>query len=199
MLNHEERLKSFLDSINRETQEKYNKILGEIQEQSKKELDEATKVAEKQAQDFLNKSVAKSKTESNNQIASEMIKSRTELSKLREKITTEVFCDAKNKLNDFTASDEYEPFIVQSAQSVFSLLGEGAQVYVKDSDLKYEKVILNVFNGNCTVSTNSDIQIGGLKAKKADGTLIADDTLDTRLNQQYEWFLSNCNLSIEFQ
>ena len=41
MLNHEERLKSFLDSINRETQEKYNKILGEIEEQSKKELDEA--------------------------------------------------------------------------------------------------------------------------------------------------------------
>lgn len=85
MLNHEERLKSFLDSINRETQEKYNKILGEIEEQSKKELDEATKIAERQAQDFFNKSVAKSKIESNNKIAGKMMETRAELSKLREK------------------------------------------------------------------------------------------------------------------
>ena len=199
MLNHEERLKSFLDSINRETQEKYNKILGEIEEQSKKELDEATKIAERQAQDFFNKSVAKSKIESNNKIAGEMMKTKTELSKLREKITAEIFSEAKDKLYAFTESSDYESFVVKSAASVLSLLGEDAQVYVKDADLKFEKVISKVFNNNCTVSADSDIKIGGLKAKKADGTLIADDTLDSRLKQQYEWFLSNCNLSVDFQ
>lgn len=199
MLNHEERLKSFLDSINRETQEKYNKILGEIEEQSKKELAEATKVAEKQAQDFFNKSVAKSKTESNNKIAGEMMKVRTELSKLREKITAEVFSEAKDKLKAFAESGDYESFVTESAASLFDLLGEGAQVYVKNADLKFAKIISKAFNDNCSVSADNDIIIGGLKAKKADGTLIADDTLDMRLKQQYEWFLSNCNLSVEFE
>lgn len=199
MLNHEERLKSFLDSINRETQEKYNKILGEIEEQSKKELDEATKIAERQAQDFFNKSVAKSKVESNNKIAGKMMETRAELSKLREKITADIFSEAKDRLNAFTESSDYEAFVAKSAASVLALLGEGAQVYVKDADLKFKKVILKVFNNNCTVSADSDIEIGGLKAKKADGTLIADDTLDSRLKQQYEWFLSNCNLSVDFQ
>lgn len=199
MLNHEERLKSFLDSINRETQEKYDKILGEIEEQNKKELEEARQVAEKQAQDFFNKAVAKSKTESNNKIAGEMMKARTELSKLREKITADVFSKAKDELTAFTQSSDYEAFIAKSSASLFDLLGEGTQIFVKDADLKFQKLIAKAFNGKCTVSADRDIEIGGLKAENADKTLIADDTLDTRFKQQYEWFLSDCNLSVEFQ
>ena len=45
MLNHEERLKSFLDSINRETQENYNKVLSEIEELNKKELSQAEELS----------------------------------------------------------------------------------------------------------------------------------------------------------
>ena len=71
--------------------------------------------------------------------------------------------------------------------------------YVKENDMKLAELISNAFNNDCTVLADNDIAIGGLKAQNADGTLIADDTLDTRLSQQYEWFLSSCNLSIELQ
>lgn len=199
MLNHEERLKSFLDAINRETQENYNKVLSEIEELSKKELSQAEEYAEKQAHDFLNKSIANSKSDANNKIAGELSVGRKKLSELRSKITAEVFDDAKNNLSAFAESEDYCAFIKKSAQSLYDLLGDGAKVYVRESDLKLTEFISNSFKNNCTVLVDYDIIIGGLKAQNADGTLIADDTLDTRLSQQYEWFLSNCNLSIELQ
>lgn len=199
MLNHEERLKSFLDSINRETQENYNKVLSEIEELNKKELSQAEEYAEKQAQDFLNKSVVKSKLDANNKIAGELSEGRKNLSGLRAKITAEVFDEAKKELAAFTESEDYSVFIEKSAQSLYDLLGNGAKVYVKENDMKLADVISKAFNNDCTVLADYNITIGGLKAQNADGTLIADDTLDTRLNQQYEWFLSNCNLSIELQ
>ena len=174
MLNHEERLKSFLDSINRETQEKYNKILGEIENQSKNELE-------------------------NNKIAGEMMKARTELSKFREKITADVFHQAREKLNVFSKSDDYKKFISESAAALFVLLGEDARIFVKDADLKLKKEIEKAFNGHCTVCADIEIEIGGLKGKNSSDTLLADDTLDTRLKQQYEWFLSNCNLNVDFK
>lgn len=199
MLNHEERLKSFLDSINRETQENYNKVLSEIEELNKKELSQAEEYAEKQAHDFLNKSIANSKSDANNKISVELSVGRKKLSELRSKITAEVFDDAKNKLSAFAESEDYSAFIEKSAQSLYDLLGDGAKVYVRESDLKFTEFISNAFKNHCTVLVDYDITIGGLKAQNADGTLIADDTLDTRLSQQYEWFLSNCNLSIELQ
>ncbi len=199
MLNHEERLKTFLDSINRETQEKYNKILGEIENQSKNELEKTKQSAEKKAQDFYNKSVSRCKTESNNKIAGEMMKARTELSKFREKITADVFHQAREKLNVFSKSDDYKKFISESAAALFVLLGEDARIFVKDADLKLKKEIEKAFNGHCTVCADIEIEIGGLKGKNSSDTLLADDTLDTRLKQQYEWFLSNCNLNVDFK
>lgn len=199
MLNHEERLKSFLDSINRETQEKYNKVLSEIEELSKKELSQAKEYAEKQAQDFLNKSIAKSKSDANNKITGELSVAKKKLSELRAKITAEVFDEAKKNLTSFAESQDYADFIEKSAQSLYDMLGAGAKVYVGENDIKFTESISKAFNNDCIVLADKDITIGGLKAKNADGTLTADDTLDTRLSQQYEWFLSNCNLSIEFQ
>lgn len=199
MLNHEERLKSFLDSINRETQENYNKVLSEIEELNKKELSQAEEYAEKQAHDYLNKSIANSKSDANNKIAGELSAGRKKLSELRSKITAEVFDNAKKELTAFAESKDYDAFIEKSAQALYDLLGNGAKVYVKENDMKLAELISNAFNNDCTVLADNDIAIGGLKAQNADGTLIADDTLDTRLSQQYEWFLSSCNLSIELQ
>ena len=69
-------------------------------------------------------------------------------------------------------------------------------VFVRESDLRFEDLIKSSFGRDCAVESSDDIKIGGCRAELAGGSTVADDTLDTRLDAQREWFLENAGMSV---
>lgn len=196
MLNQDVKLKNFLDAINHEAQENYDRILSEIEELSREELLETRTSAEKEANEFYNRAVSKNKAYSNGVISSARLSVRKELCEKRNKITEDVFKIAREKLTDFAESEEYKSFLKKSAEALKKELSAGAELFVREEDMQYAEIIKEAYGENCSVSVSSDITVGGIKGRDADGSLMADDTLDGRLNSQYEWFLSSCKMSI---
>ena len=49
----------------------------------------------------------------------------------------------------------------------------------------------------CEVRADASIRIGGLKASCEAKGLVADDTLDNRLQNQHGWFLEHAGLTLE--
>ena len=56
--------------------------------------------------------------------------------------------------------------------------------------------IKKAFGRDCKVESSDEITIGGCRAGVAGGSTVADDTLDTRLEAQREWFLENSGMSV---
>ena len=53
------------------------------------------------------------------------------------------------------------------------------------------------FGRPCEVRADASIRIGGLKASCEAKGLVADDTLDNRLQNQHGWFLEHAGLTLE--
>ena len=115
----------------------------------------------------------------------------------RDEIKTDVFNRAKNKLIEFTKSDEYEKFVVNSAAEIKkNLVGrdKAITVYLRECDMALKNDIEQAFAFPCEFVADDKIEIGGIRAKFS--SVVIDDTIDARLNSQVDWFEENSGLDI---
>ena len=104
--------------------------------------------------------------EFNRTVADERTRQRARLTDKRSAITDGVFGDARDKLLSFTESDGYAEFLKRSAAGFAAVFPQG------------------------------DVTVYVRRAGVAGGSTVADDTLDTRLEAQREWFLENSGMSV---
>ena len=135
--------------------------------------------------------------EFNRTVANERTQQRARLTDKRGAITDEVFGDAREKLTAFTESDGYVDFLKMSAAGFAAVFPQGdVTVYVRPGDMRFADDIKKAFGRDCKVESSDEITIGGCRAGVAGGSTVADDTLDTRLEAQREWFLENSGMSV---
>ena len=63
--------------------------------------------------------------------------------------------------------------------------------------MKYADKISKAFKGEVTVKEVADILIGGLRVYCPSQQIAVDETLDTKLEGQREWFYANASLQIK--
>lgn len=106
----------------------------------------------------------------------------------RLKIAENVFKKTSEKLIDFTKSDDYAAFLAKSAAEISKVLDAGDIVfYMRPVDIGFSSAIRNSCP-DCRIEQDESIIIGGLKASSQTERLAADDTLDTRLEQQKDCY-----------
>lgn len=109
----------------------------------------------------------------------------------------EIFQDAFDKLVAFTVSDAYASKLCQSAEAVAELFGgKDCVLYVKEYDLSHAEKIKSFFSGNVELKADKTIRIGGIRGYCADLGIVADETLDSKLEEQREWFIENASLCV---
>ena len=87
--------------------------------------------------------------------------------------------------------------LFDGAKAVAELFGENdCVVYVKESDMSYGDKIKSFFGGNAEVTADETIKIGGVKGFCKSMGIIADETLDSKLEEQRGWFVENAELSV---
>ena len=197
MLNQEERAAKFFDAITKDAEERHEEMTRKTRETVESGLEKAKTKAHSQAQAKIERERMLKEQEFNRTVANERTQQRARLTDKRGAITDEVFGDAREKLTAFTESDGYADFLKKSAAGFAAAFPQGdVTVYVRPGDMRFADDIKKAFGRDCKVESSDEITIGGCRAGVAGGSTVADDTLDTRLEAQREWFLENSGMSV---
>lgn len=197
MLNQEERAAKFFDAITKDAEERHEEMTRKTRETVESGLEKAKTKAHSQAQAKIERERMLKEQEFNRTVANERTQQRARLTDKRGAITDEVFGDAREKLTAFTESDGYADFLKKSAAGFAAVFPqEDVTVYVRPGDMRFADDIKKAFGRDCKVESSDEITIGGCRAGVAGGSTVADDTLDTRLEAQREWFLENSGMSV---
>lgn len=193
MLGQQERAQRFAEVINLTAANVCEKMDKQISQFKKDELARLNREAQQVFEDKLKFEKDRISSETNKQLSDFEMQSKRTLSKMREKITDSVFEKAAQKLEGFTKSEQYDAFLKRSISALSNEI-EDAVIFVKESDAERVRAL---FGGNICVKTSDKIRLGGAFAQSADGAVTADDTLDIRLEEKREWFLSESGLVIK--
>ncbi|MEG0823809.1 MAG: hypothetical protein RR929_03345 [Erysipelotrichaceae bacterium] len=112
----------------------------------------------------------------------------------REKLVNNVFKETKDKLDKFVASKDYKEFIAKKLNKTKKDYNyKDVTILMKDSN--YKELAIETYS-NADFKEDDTIVIGGFKIITNTGIII-DETLDTLLNEQKEWFYNNAKLNIK--
>lgn len=122
---------------------------------------------------------------------------KSKLAEMREGIIDEVFDSAIKSIESFTESESYAELIEKSAENIASLYDGAVRVYLRECDSRFENVISAKFGTKPEFVTDDKIKIGGIKVLFIDHAVLADDTLDSRLEQKRNDFIKNGDLGFK--
>lgn len=195
MFAQKEQLRAFLDAINRKAQEHRENIRAEMERFRQSELQKAREDAEQQAQLLLKNENAKCKTAQYLRISLEEQRLKHSLVQKRTAIEQEAFQSAREALLRFTQLPQYEAFLRRSVEAMLQSLPQTSCVLLlRPADLPLGNALLAGLTPGSSLQTDESIQIGGCKLFAPLQKRLIDDTLDTRLAQQEEWFRGTAQL-----
>lgn len=188
---------NFLKAIKRYAKEQKHSMEGEVKQLKTERLKEAEKKAKVDSERLLKEKLNEKNNKRTALLAKKTREGQRRLFVERSKMTEEVFELAFNKLVEYTKTDSYKEKLVNSAKAVAGLFdGKSCVVYLNERDLGMTEKINAIFNGTADVVTDKSIKIGGVKGYCESMGIIADETLDSKLEAQREWFVENAALSV---
>lgn len=188
---------SFLKAIDKYASEQQRKIEDEINLYKQKELEKAETEILSEVHSFIQDKIAEMKGSISKEISIKEMECKKKLLRRRQEIVDEVFSNCKNKLLLFTRSEKYKLFIDKSLKEISKILNKGKTIiYLKKDDLKLKEGINTNFFSECEIREKKDITIGGIYALNESLGIVIDDTLDSKLDEQHEWFAENCGLTL---
>ena len=197
-MNDNKKASNFLNAINKYVKQQKDEIEKEVEILKQKEIEQATQEGLKDAYNLIQKEEAKNKIEIMKSLALKEQESKKELFIMRKNMTDKIFNKAADKLNEYTNTKDYFDKLLQSAEKINEVFcGNDCIVYIskKDSD-KIEKIKSVFLNTNIEILIDNKIELGGLRAFCKSKGIILDDTFDSKLNDQKEWFIENSDLKV---
>ncbi len=192
MVNNERMVRDFVNAITDEVNERRE----EIEKSSVKYVEGELKKAESEILEnvFLevNRKNAEIKASVGREVSAKASECRKSVLSHRSKLADAVYDKAEKKITEFTKSEKYEEFLVNSAKNAVEFLGNESVIFVRKDDLLYADKIEKATG--CGVQTDDSITMGGIMAKC--GKIIADDTLDARFEKEKEAFRENYKIEI---
>ena len=195
-MNEKTKESKFLDAINKYAEQQKSQITQEIETYKNEKIEQATEQGLQDAYDLIHDDITRRKSAIVNRLALEELKLRNELFLERQAICDKVFAQARQKLIDFTASADYQPFLERSLQRIAEhCRGNACQLRIAAGDSE-RRDLIDRYLSNAEVSIDPSITLGGVKAYCHTLGILMDDTLDTRLEQQRSWFIENSGLKV---
>ncbi len=188
---------NFLKAINKYAAEQRKEIKTRAEEFRKYELQKAEAEVLRDAYFLIQREMAQMKKNIANEVSKLELEKRKEIFAKRQSIMDEVLQKAKSKILDFTKTPEYVELLKKYAESISKILKKsGTILYVCERDEKLKDVIREAYGKICRVEVDDKIKIGGIIAVNSVMSLIIDETLDSKLEEQKSWFEENSKLNV---
>lgn len=188
---------NFLKAIKKYSALEREQIEKDIAEIKEEEIKKAEAKGRKDAESYISKQYALNKSTVTRQYSAKNLQSQGIIYKKREEITANVFKKAKDRLIEFTSTQQYKDLLLSYAKEIADIFKDNSCiVYLKNDDLKYADEIKSVFSGEVDVKADNMIKIGGVIGNCKALNIVADNTLDSKLDNQKEWFTENSQLKV---
>lgn len=193
----ENKLDKFSSAVLQDAEENRQKILREIDEYRKSELEKAEEEVLREAYVLIQSEIADVKNKHSRKISIAELEGRRKLLLEREELADKVFAEAADRLRAFVTSEGYLKFLCGIVKRHAEKLPAGQLlIEVRGDDLQYSSVLAAAGGREAEVKANPAIRLGGVIVSCPARGLVIDETLDSRLNGQREWFTSQAGLSI---
>lgn len=196
-MNDAQKTNNFLNAIKKYAEQQKQDLQEEIEQFRAQEMKKAEEEGLKAAYELIQHELADKRSAITRDLAKQEKESQDAIFLERCKMMDTVFEKATDSLQAYTQTPAYEEKLLQQAKEISGLFGSKSCVlYLKESDLKYADNLKKIFSGNVTVLPSPDIQIGGMKGYCEDKNIVADNTLDSKLTRQKEWFIEHSGLAV---
>lgn len=185
------------DEITTQAQNEEAKILNEVKKLETLANEQMEEEAKKDAALQMNQELS----EISSVAAAEISQSHSErIRKLIEKrdgYVADVFATARQQLVDFAKSEDYVNFMVSKAKKVGQYNLSKSIMYVTNEDLKLKDQLVEAYGNEIEVVVSNTITIGGFIVENDESKVVVDESLDTALENQKDWFAKNSGLIIK--
>ncbi len=180
----------FLKSIDKYARQQQSKIEEEIQNIEKSELEKSESRIIEDINNMIQKELISMKNKISVDISHKELECRKNLARKRQNMLNEMFDICAKELIQYTKTSEYVEKIKEYAKTISKVLGStDTKLFIKHEDLKYSDLIKESFGRNCEIYSDEDIQIGGIRGYSEKLGMMSDETLDSSLEKQREWFI----------
>ena len=188
---------NFLKAIKKFNEEERNRIVFEMETKRADAIKAAEEKGRADADKYVKRRLSAERSAITSRYAIKNLEAQSEVFKARDRMVGEVFERCEQRLTEFCASPEYRDKLVSFAKEIADTFKDNSCiVYVKEDDLKYTNDIKSVFSGEVELKSDLTIRIGGLRGYCKALNIVADNTLDSRLESRREWFVDNIDLKI---
>ncbi len=188
---------NFLNAIQKYADQQKQDMQKEIENFKAEEMKKAEDEGLRAAYNIIHKEMDNNKSVITREFAKKEKESQDELFLKRAKMMQTVFEKATEKLIAYTSTEEYKNKITMQAQNISKLFdGKSCIIYINEKDKNLAKQLQDCFSGETQVKAIPEIKIGGIKVFCEELNIIADETLDSKLQDQRQWFTENSGLKV---
>lgn len=185
------------EEIERQAHLEEKSILDEVKSMEDEAYESMKAEAKKDADLKLKQEEEEMNSNASAEISESHIERTKKLIEKREEYVKSIFNDARQKLLDFSKSEDYSTFMVEKVKKVAAQMKDSHSViYVKADDLSLKDSLVKAFGADVQVKSSDSIVIGGLIIENKESSLVMNETLDFALDNQKEWFNKNSGLII---
>ncbi|MEE0873646.1 MAG: hypothetical protein UIH27_09325 [Ruminococcus sp.] len=188
---------NFLKAIKGYAKHQKNLLKSEVKQLKSERLKEAEEQASRERENLVRIKLIETRNRETANLATKMQEGQKKLFIERAAMTEEIFHAASEKLIAFTQTEDYSAKLSESAKKIAEFFGgNDCVLYVSERDIDAAEKMRSMFSGSVEVKADKTVKIGGIKGYCAAMGVIADETLDSKLEAQREWFVENADLSV---
>lgn len=188
---------NFLKAIHKYAEQQRNAMRTEAEQLKDEKLKAADAKGRRDSVKLIKDKITQKRNLETSQLAKKQQDSQKRLFVMRNEMTQKVFEMAEKKLAEYTASADYQTKLAKSADEIAELFGSNDCIlYINKRDIDAVEALKSRFTGNVTVEADKSVRIGGIKGYCKAMSIVADETLDSKLDAQREWFIENSGLTV---
>lgn len=188
---------NFLKAILKYADDHRNSMRSEVEQIKEQKLKETEEKAKFDSEKLIKDKLEEKRNEQTGILAKKTQDGQKKLFLERVQMTDEIFEKAKEKLIEYTQTSDYSEKLTESAKQIAALFGnESCELYLNQRDMNAAESIKALFGGSAEVKADKSVKIGGIKGYCEKLNIVADETLDSKLADQKEWFIENSKLSV---
>lgn len=186
------------DEIEKIADQEEKQILEEAKALEKEAYAQMEAEAKKDAKRQLEKELAAISSKASIDAAANLEQRTKKLVEKRDELVKNIFEQAKNQLIAFVESDEYKDYLIDHIQKIGQEYQmTGCILNLRKEDMKYQKELVKAYGFDIEVKINDQIRLGGFIIENPVTHVVCDETLETALENQKDWFYKTSGLMIK--
>ena len=195
----DKKLEEFTGAIITDAIEDSKKIVLELRDKQEKLISKADTDIAAEAMRYQNVKIAEIKTKENLRINARMTGNKFTLLQYREEWANKAFVEVRDKVVEFTASEEYLPHLESLLKRAIEFLGYGhlVEISLRPEDVHFADELMSSVTGVSIAVTQGSFSLGGLRVICPSKGQRLDLSFDTSLNDMVGHFSELAGLKMD--